>query len=63
MNAIRLTSVDLNKINEKLQKLVTGNTQMPELAYATNTNTNIQFACRGCDGGCKGSCSGGCTSW
>lgn len=64
INALKLTSTDLENVATKLNKLVSANKQLPALAYAGNSKgMEISFACRGCDGACKGSCSGGCTSW
>ena len=61
--SLKLKAVELEIIASQLKSLTTANPMVPELAYASNANSNVQFACRGCDGGCKGSCSGGCTSW
>ena len=56
MKALKLTSVDLKYVAEKLNKLTVANEKLPSLAYAGTTN--IDPRC-----GCKGSCEGGCTSW
>lgn len=55
MNAIKLNSVDLDKISEKLQQLVAKNANVSELAYAGNMNAVARCSCeKGCEG---------CTSW
>ncbi len=56
MEALKLTSVDLKNVAEKLSKLKVANEKLPDLAYAGTTNIGPRC-------GCKGSCEGGCTSW
>ena len=56
MNALKLTSADLESITEKLHTLTAANAKVPSLAYAGATSKESRC-------GCKGSCDGGCTSW
>lgn len=56
MKALKLTSVELKNVAEKLNKLTAENEKLPSLAYAGTSNIGPRC-------GCKGSCEGGCTSW
>ena len=55
INDLKLTSIAIESITERLNKLVTANGDIATLAYAGEVEVGF------C--GCKGGCDGGCTSW
>mgnify|MGYP006057528955 CR=1 FL=1 len=56
MADVKLTSIALEKVADRLKELSEANAYISTMAYAGEVNS-----VSGC--GCKNGCEGGCTSW